>query len=40
MIINLSASDYVEVYAYQNTGASINLSGGESFFRGFKLIGV
>jgi hypothetical protein len=40
MIINLSASDYVEVYAYQNAGQTINLSGGESFFRGFKLIGV
>ena len=40
VILDLSVSDYVEAYVYQNEGSSQNASQNESFFRGFKLIGV
>jgi hypothetical protein len=40
VILNLSAADYVEAYVYQNEGAAVTLSTSETFFRGFKLIGV
>ena len=36
-ILDLSASDYVEVYAFQESGGTIN-SLGTAFFQGFKLI--
>jgi hypothetical protein len=38
-ILNLSATDYIEVYAYQNSGGSVNTLDTE-VFQGFKLIGV
>ena len=40
VILNLSAADYVEAYVYQNEGGARDASGSETFFRGFKLIGV
>jgi hypothetical protein len=40
VILNLSAADYVEAYIYHNEGAALTLSTSETFFRGFKLIGV
>ena len=41
-IINLSAADTVAVYVYQNGGNGLNLRTGESntFFSGYKLIGI
>ena len=38
--INLSASDYVEVFVYHNEGSSQNIDAGYSSFCGFKLIGA
>jgi len=39
-VMNLSASDYIEVYGYQNAGGNLELNGGSvTFFQGFKLIG-
>ena len=38
-ILDLSASDYVEVYAFQESGGTIN-SLGTAFFQGYKLIGA
>ena len=38
--INLSASDYVEVFVYHNEGSSQNVDAGYSSFCGFKLIGA
>ena len=40
VILDLSAADYVEAYVYHNEGSSQNASGSETFFRGYKLIGV
>ena len=40
VILDLSAADYVEAYVYQNEGSSQNASSSETFFRGYKLIGV
>ena len=40
VILNLSAADYVEAYIYHNEGAAVTISTSETFFRGFKLIGV
>ena len=40
VILDLSVSDYVEVYVYHNEGSSQNASNSETFFRGYKLIGV
>ena len=40
VILDLSVSDYVEVYVYHNEGSSQNASSSETFFRGYKLIGV
>jgi len=37
-ILDLSATDYIEVYAYQNSGGSINTLDTE-VFQGYKLIG-
>tara|TARA_R110000803_G_scaffold51066_1_gene105734 strand:+ start:1392 stop:1907 length:516 start_codon:yes stop_codon:yes gene_type:complete len=36
-ILDLSATDYVEAYAYQNTGGSETIQSGKSKFQGFKL---
>ena len=41
----LAAGDTLELYAYQNSGGSINLAGGDDFglntvFGAFKLIGT
>jgi hypothetical protein len=38
--INLSASDYVEVFVYHNEGSSQNVDAGYSSFCGFKLTGA
>ena len=40
VILDLSAADYVEAYVYHNEGSSQNASSSETFFRGYKLIGV
>ncbi len=40
VILDLSVSDYVEAYVYQNEGGARDASSSESFFRGFRLIGV
>jgi hypothetical protein len=40
VILDLSVGDYIEAYVYQNEGSSQNASGSETFFRGYKLIGV
>ena len=40
VILALSAADYVEAYIYQNEGGAVDASAAESFFRGYKLIGV
>ena len=39
-ILDLSAADYVEAYVYHNEGAAVTTNAGETFFRGYKLIGV
>ena len=39
-IFNLSASDYVELYTFQGSGATNTQSSGRTFFGGYKLIGV
>ena len=46
-VLDLDADDYVEVYAYQNSGGSVNVSGGTlgsddtvAFMFGYKLIGA
>jgi len=39
-ILNLSASDYLEVYAFHAEGGSINALSSRSYFGGYKLIGV
>jgi len=40
MIINLAASDYVEVFCWHNLGTSRQFAAANSFFAGYKLIGV
>ena len=40
VVINLSASDYVELWIYHNTGSSKNSEPGYTYFVGYKLIGV
>ena len=44
VILDLSATDYVEIYYYHNQGGSQNIGGSsgdwKSFFEGFKLLGV
>ena len=40
VILDLSAADYVEAYVYHNEGGARDASSSETFFRGFKLIGV
>jgi hypothetical protein len=40
VILNLAVNDYIEAYIYHNEGGSQNASNSESFFRGYKLIGV
>ena len=40
VILDLAASDYVEAYVYHNEGGAVNASNSETFFRGYKLIGV
>ena len=40
VILDLSVGDYIEAYIYQNEGGAINASNSETFFRGYKLIGV
>ena len=37
-LLDLSATDYIEVYAYQNSGGSINTLGTD-LFQGYKLLG-
>ena len=39
-VFNLSATDYVECYAYHNMGTSRQCGAATSFFSGFKLVGV
>jgi hypothetical protein len=39
-ILDLSASDYLEVYAFHAEGASVNALSARSYFGGYKLIGV
>lgn len=39
-VFNLSATDYVECYAYHNLGTSRQCGAATSFFSGFKLVGV
>jgi hypothetical protein len=39
-ILDLSASDYLEVYAFHAEGGSINALSSRSYFGGYKLIGV
>jgi hypothetical protein len=39
-IMNLAASDYVEVFCWHNLGTSRQFSAATSFFSGFKLVGV
>ena len=46
-VLDLDADDYVEVYAYQNSGGSVNVNGGTlgsdntiAFMFGYKLIGA
>jgi len=39
-VLNLSATDYVELYAYQNDGAAANILAIHTSFWGFKLRGV
>lgn len=40
MIMNLAASDYVEVFCWHNLGTSRQFASANSFFAGYKLIGV
>ena len=37
-ILNLSASDYVELYTFQGSGTTNTQSSGRTFFGGYKLI--
>jgi hypothetical protein len=39
-ILNLSASDYVELYTFQGSGATNTQSSGRTFFGGYKIIGA
>ena len=39
-IITLAASDYVEIYTFQGSGATNTEASGRTFFGGYKLIGV
>ena len=39
-ILTLSATDYVQVNMYQNTGGSINTHASQNHFGGYKLIGI
>ena len=39
-IVNLSAGDYVETFAYQNSGSTITFGTTYAYFAGFKLIGT
>jgi len=39
-ILDLSASDYLEVYAFHAEGGSVNALSSRSYFGGYKLIGV
>jgi len=40
VILTLAVDDYIEAYVYQNEGANKATSTSETFFRGFRLIGV
>ena len=40
VVMSLVAGDYVEVYVYQNTGATKTLDSNYTRFEGFKLIGI
>jgi len=40
MVMNLSASDYIEFYAWQNRGGNDNLQGPHTVAYGYKIIGA
>jgi len=40
MVMNLSASDYIEFYAFQNRGGNDNLQGPHTVAYGYKIIGA
>ena len=39
-MLTLAASDYVEIYTFQGSGATNTQASGRTFFGGYKLIGV
>ena len=40
VILDLAVGDYIEIYIYQNSGDSQSAISSETFFTGYKLIGV